>query len=74
MMNGKYELIDYTIKSLVEMLMTEYDATYDWSLQVVMGSQTYKRLLENKNLLNEGDLFLFEMLQTELKIQGIISF
>ena len=69
----KYELLDYALKALVEMLMSEYNAAYDWAMQTVLSSETYKQLLSDETLLNEGDLFLFEMLQKELKEQGVLS-
>ena len=66
-MSKKWEMIDYTINSLIELLMKKYSASYDWAFQTVMKSETYKRLLNDNDFLNEGDLFIFETLDKELK-------
>lgn len=66
-MSKKWELIDYAINSLIELLMKKYSASYDWAFQTVMKSETYKKLLNDNDFLNEGDLFIFETLDKELK-------
>lgn len=65
-MSKKWEMIDYTINSLIELLMKKYSASYEWAFQTVMKSETYKRLLNDNDFLNEGDLFIFDTLDKEL--------
>ncbi len=70
-MNKKGFLYDYTISALIEMLMTDHKASYEWAFQVVVNSDTYKQLLKDKDLLNEGDLFIYEKLSSELNSKGV---
>lgn len=44
-MSKKWEMIDYTINSLIELLMKKYSASYEWAFQTVMKSETYKNCL-----------------------------
>ncbi len=70
-MNKTGFLYDYTISTLIEMLMTDYKASYEWAFLVVVNSDTYKELLKDKDLLNEGDLFIYEKLSSELSSKGV---
>lgn len=62
-----YEVLDYTVKALVEKLMQKYGSSYDSSLELVLNSRLYARLLEDSHLLEEGDIFLFNLLDKEVK-------
>lgn len=69
-----YEILDYTVKALVEKLMQEYGSSYDSSLELLLNSRLYSRLLENSHLLEEGDIYLFNLLDKELKHdQGVLT-
>lgn len=61
-----YAILDYTLKALVEQLMMKYDSSCDSSLEMVLNSRLYARLLENEHLLEEGDIYLFNQLEKEL--------
>lgn len=62
-----YEVLDYTVKALVEKLMQKYGSSYDSSLELVLNSRLYARLLEDPHLLEEGDIFLFNLIDKEVK-------
>jgi len=62
-----YELLDYTVKALVEKLMLKYGSSYDSSLELVLNSRLYARLLEDSHLLEEGDIYLFNLLDKEVE-------
>lgn len=61
-----YSVLNYTINALVEMVMKKYDSDYESSLQTVLNSEMYKRLLIDPEFLDEGDIYLFEVLCKEL--------
>lgn len=61
-----YTVLDYTVKSLVEQLMKKYNSSCDSSLEMVLNSQLYARLLQDAHLLEEGDIYLFNQLDKEL--------
>ncbi|MDO4823554.1 MAG: hypothetical protein Q4A08_05245 [Bacteroidales bacterium] len=61
-----YTILDYTVKALVEQLMQKYQSSFDSSLELVLNSRLYARLLEDSHLLEEGDIFLFSLLNKEL--------
>lgn len=61
-----YTILDYTVKALVEQLMHKYQSSFDSSLELVLNSRLYARLLEDSHLLEEGDIFLFNLLNKEL--------
>lgn len=61
-----YAILDYTLKALVEQLMMKYGSSCDSSLEMVLNSRLYARLLENEHLLEEGDIYLFNQLEKEL--------
>lgn len=63
-----YDALDYTVKALVEKLMLKYRSSYDSSLELVLNSRLYARLLENPYLLEEGDIYLFNLLDQEVAI------
>ena len=61
-----YEILDYTVKTLVEKLMSKYGSSYDSSLELVLNSKVYANLLEDSHLLEEGDIYLFNLLDKEV--------
>lgn len=63
-----YEVLDYTVKTLVEKLMQKYGSSYDSSLELVLNSSLYVRLLEDEHLLEEGDIYLFNLLDKEIQL------
>ena len=62
-----YTILDYTVKALVEQLMQKYQSSFDSSLELVLNSRLYAHLLEDSHLLEEGDIFLFSLLNKELE-------
>lgn len=48
------------------MTMKKYGSDYESSLQTVLNSQMYKRLLADSEFLDEGDIYLFDVLCKEL--------
>lgn len=68
-----YAVLDYTMKSLVEQLMKKYGSSCDSSLELVLNSQLYARLLEDDHLLEEGDIYLFNQLDKELSDLRVLS-
>ena len=67
-MSVNYEVLDYTVKALVEKLMQKYSCSYDSALELVLNSWLYARLLEDSHLLEEGDIYLFNLLEKEIKL------
>lgn len=65
-MAKNYAVLDYTVNALVEQLMKKYDSSCDSSLEMVLNSRLYARLLEDDHLLEEGDIYLFNQLEKEL--------
>lgn len=72
MMEEKYNLIDYQLKSMIELLINKYGVSYEWAIETILRSSVYKQLLEDKRFRNEGDLFIFEQLQKELQEANIL--
>lgn len=71
-MTEKYNLIDYLLKSMTELLIDTYGVKYEWAIETVLKSSTYKQLLEDIKFRNEGDLFIFEQLKKELQEANIL--
>ena len=46
--------------------MKKYGSDYESSLQIVLNSEMYKRLLVDAEFLDEGDIYLFDVLCKEL--------
>lgn len=63
-----YEVLDYTVKALVEKLMQKFGCSYDSSLELILNSSLYARLLEEPHLLEEGDIYLFNLLEKEIQL------
>lgn len=71
-MTEKYNLIDYQLKSMTELLMDTYEVSYEWAIETVLKSSTYKQLIKDETFRNEGDLFIFEQLQKELAEANVL--
>lgn len=65
-----YDVLEYTINALVEKLMSKYDTNYESSIGTVMASELYERLLKDRTLLESGDIYLFALLENELRDKG----
>lgn len=67
-----YDVLEYTINALVEKLMLKYNTNYESSIGTVMATELYKRLLKDRSLLESGDIYLFALLEDELRNKRII--
>ena len=67
-----YDVLEYTINALVEKLMLKYNTKYESSIGAVMATELYKRLLKDRSLLESGDIYLFALLEEELRNKEII--
>lgn len=67
-----YDVLEYTINALVEKLMSKYNTNYESSIGAVMATELYKRLLKDRSLLESGDIYLFALLEDELRNKRII--
>ena len=64
---SKLELIIGTATDvMVDKLIRDYDATYEWALAFVLGSATYQRMLSDKHFRCESPLYIYQFLQKEL--------
>lgn len=61
-----YSVLNYTVNVLVEKTMKRYDCDYQSALQAVLNSKMYGRLITDADFLDEGDIFLFNILSKEL--------
>lgn len=59
-------VLNYTVNVLVEKTMKKYDCDYQSALQAVLNSKMYERLITDADFLDEGDIFLFNILSKEL--------
>ena len=67
-----YNVLEYTINALVDNLMSKYDTNYESSISVVLSSDLYKKLTQDRSFLENGDIYLFSLLEAELQTKGII--
>lgn len=65
-MSIKYNIVDFLMKEMVEMLVKKYRYTYDSALDIVLSSNTYHQLVTKPFLQEEGSLYLCELLEKEL--------
>lgn len=63
-----YSVLNYTVNVLVEKTMKKYDCDYQSALQAVLNSKMYERLITDADFLDEGDIFLFNILSKELDV------
>ena len=61
-----YSVLNYTVNVLVEKTMKKYDCDYQSALQAVLNSKMYERLITDADFLDEGVIFLFNILSKEL--------
>lgn len=61
-----YEIVDFLIKQMVEMLMKKYKYIYNSALDIVLSSKTYDNLVTKPYLQEEGCLFVCELLEMEI--------
>lgn len=67
-----YNVLEYTINALVDNLMSKYGTNYESSISAVLSSDLYKKLIQDRSFLENGDIYLFSLLETELQAKGII--
>lgn len=67
-----YNVLEYTINALVENLMSKYGTNYESSISAVMSTELYEKLLKDRSLLENGDIYLFSLLEIELRKKGLI--
>ena len=63
--NMKLSLMDHYVKKMTMMLANEFDLSVESAMQFVLSSSSFKDLHEKTFLLEEGDLFLFDLLKKE---------
>ena len=68
-MNINYDIVDFLMKEMVEMLVKKHRYTYDSALDIVLSSDTYHQLVTKPYLQEEGSLFIIELLEKELEEQ-----
>lgn len=62
-------LISTAIDTMVEKLMQDFNATFQWSMRAILGSKTYQRMTENTLFRGESPLYIYEHLKQELKLE-----
>lgn len=67
-----YNVLEYTINALVENMMSKYGTNYESSISVVLASDLYKKLIQDRSFLENGDIYLFSLLEAELRTKGIL--
>lgn len=61
----KLSLMDHYVKKMTMMLANEFNLSIECAMQFVLSSSSFKDLHEKPFLLEEGDLFLFDLLKKE---------
>ena len=61
----KLSLMDHYVKKMTMMLANEFNLSMECAMQFVLSSNSFKDLHEKPFLLEEGDLFLFDLLKKE---------
>lgn len=59
-------LVSTAVDKMVERLMNDYHATFQWAMRTVLGSQTYNKMLNNAAFRGESPLYIYEHLNREL--------
>lgn len=63
----KMELVIGTATDvMVDKLIHDYDATYEWAYLSVLGSSTYQKMLKDKHFRSESPLYIYQFLKQEL--------
>lgn len=65
-MSEKEMLIGTLVDSMIEFMMRKYGCKYIYALRVILSSQTYKDLYEQKWLQQQGPLYLQDRLEKEV--------
>ena len=58
-------LISTIVDKMVYKLMHDYNASYDWSVESILASETYQRLLNDESFRNESPLYVYQFLVEE---------
>lgn len=58
-------LISTIVDKMVHKLMHDYNASYDWSVESILASKTYQRLLNDASFRNESPLYVYQFLVEE---------
>lgn len=66
-------LVSTAVDKMVERLMNDYHATFQWAMRTVLGSQTYNRMLKNAAFRGESPLYIYEHLKRELEKQKVLD-
>jgi len=65
-MATSYIIIDYMLNEMVADLMNSRHIEYQQALEMVLATETYKKLLEDEDLQQEGPLYIIELMNKEL--------
>jgi hypothetical protein len=65
-MSINYDIVDFHLNEMIQMLMKKCHYTYDTALDIVLSSETYHQLVTRPHLQEEGSLFICELLEKEL--------
>jgi len=69
-MATSYIIVDYMLNEMVAELMRNLRMDYREALETVVASKTYKQLLEDEDLQQEGPLFIIELLHKEIEAKN----
>ena len=61
----KISLMDHYVKKMTMMLVNRFNLSVESAMQFVLSSTSFKNLHEKPFLLEEGDLFHFDLLENE---------
>ena len=67
--SDKEILVKIQLNSMVDYLVNTFKYTYDEALSMVLGSNTYHRLLSSNLYLNQGTLYVLEDLKREIGVE-----
>lgn len=65
-------LVGTTVDFMIHRLMVEYQATYQWAMNAILCSDTYKRLIKIVSFRNESPLYVYQFLKEEFIEKNII--
>lgn len=66
-------LVSTAVDKMVEKLMTEYQATFQWAMRTILASQTYQKMLDNAAFRGESPLYIYEHLKRELVKSNVLT-
>ena len=71
---SKIELIIGTATDvMIDKLIRDYDATYEWAYSFILGSSTYQRMLKDEHFRSESPLYIYQFLQKEIERKPSLS-